>query len=61
MSTKLKAHHAILFTPNVGTLSGHQFLVIDMNGVAGYQAGSDLVIGLASAMNLSKLVLGTFT
>ena len=61
MSTKLKAHHAILFTPNAGTLSGHQFLVIDMNGVAGYQAGSDLVIGLASAMNLSKLALGTFT
>jgi Ca2+-binding RTX toxin-like protein len=40
---QLAAHHAVLFTPNAGTLSGHVFLVVDMNGVAGYQANADLV------------------
>jgi len=40
---QLAAHHAVLFTPNAGTLSGHTFLIVDMNGVAGYQANADLV------------------
>jgi len=43
-SSHLGAHHAVLFTPNGGTLSGATFLVVDLNGVAGYQAGSDLVV-----------------
>jgi Ca2+-binding RTX toxin-like protein len=40
----LGAHHAVLFTPNGGTLKGQTFLVVDLNGVAGYQTGADLVI-----------------
>jgi Ca2+-binding RTX toxin-like protein len=44
----LGAHHAILFTPNGGTLSGQTFLVVDLNGMAGYQAGHDLVIRMIS-------------
>lgn len=43
-SSKLAAHHAVLFTASQGTLSGDTFLVIDANGIAGYQAGKDLVI-----------------
>ena len=43
-SSHLGAHHAVLFTPNSGTLSGATFLIVDLNGVAGYQTGSDLVI-----------------
>jgi len=43
-SSRLGAHHAVLFTPNGGTLSGQTFLVVDLNGVAGYQSGADLVI-----------------
>jgi len=43
-SSHLGAHHAVLFTPNSGTLSGQTFLIVDLNGVAGYQTGSDLVI-----------------
>jgi len=43
-SSHLSAHHAVLFTPNGGTLSGATFLVVDLNGVAGYQAGADLVV-----------------
>ena len=37
---------AALFTATSGTLSGHVFAVIDANGIAGYQAGADLVIEL---------------
>jgi hypothetical protein len=46
----LLAHHAILFTPNGGTLAGQTFLVIDLNGVAGYQAGADIVIHLTGSI-----------
>ncbi|HEV2562729.1 MAG TPA: bluetail domain-containing putative surface protein, partial [Rhizomicrobium sp.] len=46
LSGHLNADHAILFTPNSGTLSGQTFLIVDANGMAGYQAGQDLVIHL---------------
>ncbi|HTQ15407.1 MAG TPA: bluetail domain-containing putative surface protein [Rhizomicrobium sp.] len=46
---QMAAHHAMLFTANAGTLSGHTFLVIDENGTAGYQAGADLVIDVTGA------------
>jgi hypothetical protein len=42
----LGAHHAITFTASGGDLSGHIFEVIDTNGIAGYQAGQDMVIEL---------------
>ncbi|HSI18592.1 MAG TPA: Ig-like domain-containing protein [Sphingomonas sp.] len=42
----LNANHAITFTADSGTLSGHIFEVIDTNGIAGYQAGQDMVIEL---------------
>src|SRR5262249_8371237 len=45
----LGAHDAVLFTPDSGTLSGETFLVVDLNGKAGYQAGQDLVIHLDGA------------
>jgi len=60
LNGKLKAHHAVLVTPSAGTYAGQEFLVIDTNGVAGYQAGADLVIKLASPSNLSILNSGTF-
>ncbi|MDB5720647.1 MAG: tandem-95 repeat protein, partial [Alphaproteobacteria bacterium] len=44
----LGAGQAALFTANGGTLSGHVFAVIDANGIAGYQAGQDLVIELVN-------------
>ena len=40
-ATHLHANHAVLFTPDAGSLAGHIFLVIDANGTAGYQAGAD--------------------
>lgn len=51
---------AVLFTPDAGTLHGHTFLIVDMNGVAGYQAGTDLVIQLESATHLDSLGSANF-
>ncbi len=47
---QLAAHHAVLFTANAGTLSGHTILVVDENGAAGYQSGGDLVIDVTGAV-----------
>lgn len=43
---QLAANHAVLFQADAGDLVGQTFLVIDANGVAGYQAGEDYVIQL---------------
>jgi hypothetical protein len=44
---KLGAGHAAWFTPNGGDLAGQTFLIVDGNGVAGYQAGEDYVFHMA--------------
>lgn len=36
----------VLFTADSGTLSGHTFMIVDVNGTAGYQAGADLVVDI---------------
>ena len=59
-ASQLGAHHAVLFTPTSGTLSGDTFLIVDANGHAGYQAGHDLVIELTSASHLSSLSSSDF-
>jgi hypothetical protein len=59
LSGHLTAHGAILFTPNAGTLSGETFLIVDLNGTAGYQSGADLVIHLTS--QTGTLTTGDFT
>lgn len=51
-ASHLAAHHAVEFTPNSGSLAGDHFLVVDANGVAGYQAGADLVIELSAPSSL---------
>ena len=45
-AAKLGAHDAVLFTASAGTLAGQTYLVVDANGVAGYQSSADLVIHL---------------
>ncbi|MBV9692268.1 MAG: VCBS domain-containing protein, partial [Alphaproteobacteria bacterium] len=57
---QLGAHDAVLFTPDSGSLSGHTFLIVDLNGVAGYQAGQDLVIDITGASHLGSLSTGDF-
>jgi hypothetical protein len=51
----LAAGHAVLYTPDAGTLAGQTFLVVDANGAAGYQAGADFVIDLESPTHLTSL------
>jgi len=38
----------------------HTFLVVDMNGVAGYQAGQDLVIDVTGGSHFNSLGTGNF-
>ncbi|MBX9860434.1 MAG: hypothetical protein K2Y20_12720 [Sphingomonas sp.] len=57
-SGQLAANHAVLFQANAGDLAGLTFLVVDANGVAGYQAGSDYVIQLTTPP--ASLVTGDF-
>jgi Ca2+-binding RTX toxin-like protein len=59
-SAQLGAHDAVLFDPNHGDLHHHIFLIVDMNGVAGYQAGQDLVIDVTGASNLGSLSTANF-
>ena len=60
-ASQLHASDAVLFTASSGGLAGHTFLVIDENGVAGYQAGQDLVIDVTGGTNLSQLSLANFS
>ncbi len=43
----LGAGRAVLYAPDSGDLAGTLFLVVDANGIAGYQAGEDYVFALA--------------
>ena len=49
LSGLLSAQHAVLFTASAGNLAGQTFLIVDLNGVSGYQSGADLVIHLADS------------
>jgi hypothetical protein len=60
VSLGIPAPDAVLFTPTTGNLAGHAFLIVDENGVAGYQAGADVVIELTNATNLSHFSLSNF-
>jgi hypothetical protein len=46
---QLGAHHAVLFTADAGDAAGRTFLIVDGNGIAGYQAGADIAIALNNA------------
>ncbi|HEX4295088.1 MAG TPA: bluetail domain-containing putative surface protein, partial [Rhizomicrobium sp.] len=57
---QLGANHAVLFTASSGNLAGHTFLIVDTNGVAGYQAGQDLVIDVTGGHHLGTLSTSDF-
>ncbi len=52
-----EAHHAVL----VNTPHGGQYLVIDADGVAGYTAGTDMLIQLKGGTNLDAIDTSSFT
>ncbi|HXM00856.1 MAG TPA: bluetail domain-containing putative surface protein, partial [Rhizomicrobium sp.] len=56
----LPAHDAVLYTAKTGNLAGHTFLIVDGNGVAGYQTGSDLVIELSGALHTGSISSANF-
>lgn len=56
----LAANDAVLFTPDAGGMEGRTFLIVDLNGTAGYQAGEDLVVTLKNAVHLDDLSAGNF-
>jgi Ca2+-binding RTX toxin-like protein len=57
---QLASGHAVLFTPDSGTLAGHTILVVDANGTAGYQADTDYVFDVTAGINLAALGTGEF-
>jgi hypothetical protein len=46
----LSAGHASFLEVTAGDLAGHLFLVVDQNGIAGYQAGEDFVIEFVNSI-----------
>ena len=56
----LQVSHAVLFTPDSGGLAGANFLVVDANGVAGYQAGADYVFQMVTSSNIHSLAVSDF-
>jgi Ca2+-binding RTX toxin-like protein len=52
----LAADHALLFSAT----DGHSYLVVDANGIAGYQADQDMVIRLDAPVNLAALSTANF-
>jgi Ca2+-binding RTX toxin-like protein len=57
---QLAAGHAVLFVPLSGSYAGSEFLIVDANGVAGYQAGQDFVFLLDHPAHFSSIGAGNF-
>jgi hypothetical protein len=59
-SGELGAGNAVIFIADEGDLIENPFLIVDVNGTAGYQAGEDLVLELESGVNLNNLSADNF-
>jgi Ca2+-binding RTX toxin-like protein len=55
--TVLGNHQAVLFTANAGDMSTRTFLIVDVNGTAGYQHGSDFLIEVNTASPIEQVGL----
>ncbi len=49
-----------MFNVDAGGFAGQIFLVVDANGIAGYQAGQDFVIHLDTPVSLASLSTADF-
>jgi YD repeat-containing protein len=58
--TSLAAAQARKFTPSSGSLANRIFLIVDLNGTAGYQPGADLVLEMESPAALSGQSVSIF-
>jgi hypothetical protein len=59
-ATTLLAQHAVLFRPDKGAHAHEHYLIVDANGVAGYQAREDFVFRLEQPQNLGALSTDRF-
>jgi hypothetical protein len=57
---ELGALHAVVFTPDSGTLAGEIFLIVDQDGVAGMQV-ADYVVHLGGSSTIVGLSLDNIT
>ena len=57
---QLPAGQAVVFKPNSGDLAGHFFLIVDADGLFGYQAGFDYVFEFAAGSNPNAIAAGFF-
>lgn len=55
----LGANEAGWFTPDAGDLAGKAFLIVDANGVGGYQPGEDFVFAIGGAAPAELIAAGT--
>ncbi len=60
-AAQLAAHHAVLFMPDAGDYAGQLFLVVDINGVAGYQPKEDMIIRLQGSQHMGDFGTGAFS
>jgi hypothetical protein len=59
LANKFDAAHLLVHHAALATIGSHAFLVVEANGVAGYQAGQDLVIkvdGMTGALNTGNFI-----
>lgn len=54
-AAQLTSNNAVIFKPDEGNLAGHIFLIVDRNGVPGYQAGQEHVFELVDPVHLGAL------
>ena len=59
-ATRLGANHVLPFIPQNGDHAFETFLVVDQNGVAGYQASADIVVRLEDIEQLLGLAVANF-
>jgi Ca2+-binding RTX toxin-like protein len=59
-SGSLGANDAMILKPLLGALGGDTFMVVDQNGVAGFQQGQDMIVQLVNATHLNDLSLDNF-
>ncbi|HEY2069809.1 MAG TPA: calcium-binding protein [Rhizomicrobium sp.] len=54
-ASRLTLYNAAIWNPQSGSLAGHAYLFIDVNGTAGYQAGQDVVIDVTGYTGLTPV------
>ena len=57
-AAQLQSGQAVVFKPDSGDLAGHFFLIVDADGMFGYQAGLDYVFEFAAGSNPNAIAVG---